>query len=78
MAANDRLHDSRRLAVLHDLAILDTPAEPAYDDIAALASTCCDSEIGAVNFVDDHRHWTQAIVGVPDGRGASVSSEVSF
>ena len=78
MAPNDRLHDSRRLAVLHDLAILDTPAEPAYDDIAALASACCDSEIGAVNFVDDHRHWTKAIVGVPDGRGASVPSEVSL
>ena len=78
MAYADRLHDAHRLAVLHDLDILDTPAELAYDDLARLASTCCDSEIAAVNFVDDHRHWTKAIVGVEDGHGASVSSKVSF
>ncbi len=28
------LNDIARLSVLRDLAILDTPAEPAYDDIA--------------------------------------------
>ena len=58
--------------------IMDTPAEAAYNDIAALASACCGSEIAAVNFVDDQRHWTKAIVGVQDGRGASVSADVSF
>jgi diguanylate cyclase (GGDEF)-like protein len=78
MADRTRLLDPHRLAVLHDLAIMDTPAEPAYDDIAQLASACCDSEIAAVNFVDDHRHWTKAISGVKGGRGASVPSEVSF
>ncbi len=78
MADRTRLLDAHRLEVLHDLAILDTPAEPAYDDIARLASACCDSEIAAVNFVDDHRHWTKAIAGVEGGRGASVSSEVSL
>jgi diguanylate cyclase (GGDEF)-like protein len=71
-------HHDRRLSVLRELAILDTPAEPAYDDIASLAAACCGSDIGAVNFVDDHRHWTKAIVGVEGGQGASVSAEVSF
>jgi diguanylate cyclase (GGDEF)-like protein len=72
------LHDPDRLAVLHDLAILDTPAEPAFDDIARLASACCDSTIAAVNFVDDGRHWTKAMVGVEGGAGASVSADLSF
>ena len=72
------LHDPDRLAVLHDLAILDTPAEPAFDDIARLASACCDSAIAAVNFVDGERHWTKAIVGVEGGAGASVSADVSL
>ncbi|MBA2763129.1 MAG: GAF domain-containing protein, partial [Thermoleophilaceae bacterium] len=70
--------DDERLAVLHDLAILDTPAEPAYDDIARLASASCGSRIAAVNFVDRHRHWTKAICGVPGGQGASVAVERSL
>ena len=72
------LRDLDRLAVLHDLAILDTPEEPAFDDIARLASACCRSPIAAVNFVDDGRHWTKAVVGVEGGRGASVSADLSF
>jgi diguanylate cyclase (GGDEF)-like protein len=72
------LDDPDRLAVLHGLAILDTPEEPAFDDIARLASACCDGAIGAVNFVDDGRHWTKAIAGVQGGAGASVSADVSF
>ncbi|MBA3744613.1 MAG: sensor domain-containing diguanylate cyclase, partial [Sporichthya sp.] len=68
------LGDDERLAVLHALAILDTPAEPAYDDIARLAAVSCGSRIAAVNFVDRHRHWTKAICGVPGGQGASVTA----
>jgi len=72
------LLDPDRLAVLHDLAILDTPAEGAFDDLALLASACCHSTIAAVNFVDDDRHWTKAMVGVEGGQGTSVSADVSF
>ena len=72
------LSDASRLAVLRDLGILDTPPEPNYDDIARLAATCCDSDIAAVNFVDDERHWTKAIVGVDGGQGSTVPADVSF
>lgn len=70
--------EQRRLAVLRDLAILDTPPEPAYDDIAQLAATACRSPIAAVNFVDAERHWTKAIVGAEGGQGSSVPADVSF
>lgn len=72
------LNDPHRLSVLRDLAILDTPPEPAYDEIARLASTCCRSPIAAVNFVDHDRHWTKAIVGVDGGQGANVPADLSF
>ncbi len=78
MKSRDLLTDPDRLAVLRDLAILDTSAEPDYDDVARLASACCQSPIAAVNFVDAERHWTKAIVGVEDGQGASVPGDVSF
>jgi hypothetical protein len=32
-----------RLAALYDLAILDTPREEIYDDVARLAAAICDS-----------------------------------
>jgi diguanylate cyclase (GGDEF)-like protein len=70
--------DPERLKVLRDLQILDTPPEPAYDDLAGLASTCCQSPIAAVNFVDGTRHWTKAIIGDEGGAGASVSADMSF
>lgn len=72
------LDDPARLTELRSLGILDTPAEPAYDDIARLASASCRSAIAAVNFVDDTRHWTKAVVGIEGGQGASVSADVSF
>lgn len=72
------LTDAHRLAELRDLAILDTPSEPAYDDLAAIASAVCHSTVAAVNFVDDERHFTKAIAGMPDARGGSVSNDVSF
>lgn len=72
------LNDIARLSVLRDLAILDTPAEPAYDDIAMLASASCGSAVAAVNFVDDERHWTKAIVGVDSGQGSDVPANLSL
>jgi len=72
------LTDTTRLSVLRALAILDTPAEPAYDDIAMLASASCGSAVAAVNFVDDERHWTKAIVGVDSGQGGDVPANLSL
>jgi diguanylate cyclase (GGDEF)-like protein len=74
----DPVKRAERLAVLHDLAILDTPAEPAYDDLATLAAAIAHSRIGAVNFVDSDRHWTKAVVGVQGGHGKSVPATLSL
>jgi diguanylate cyclase (GGDEF)-like protein len=72
------IDDSRRLVELRRLSILDTPPEPDFDDLAALAAAVCGSQVGAVNFVDDERHFTKAIVGVSGACGESVSNDVSF
>lgn len=64
--------------MLRELAILDTPPESAYDDLARLAAACCNSSVAAVNLVDDVRHWTKAVVGDDESQGASVPSELSF
>ncbi len=78
MITSDLLTDAHRLAELRGLAILDTPPEPEYDDLAAIAAAACRSAVAAVNFVDDERHFTKAITGMPEARGGSVSNDVSF
>ncbi len=74
----DLLHDPRRLADLRALAILDTPPERDYDDLAAMAAARTGSRIAAVNLVDDERHFTKAITGSPGSVGQSVAADESF
>ena len=74
----DTILDLHRLAVLHDLEILDTPPELAYDDVATLASTATGSAIAAINFIDGDRQWTKAAVGTSLFHGSTLPSDLSF
>ena len=80
MATVSSLNDPRRLRELRELAILDTPPESDFGDLASLAAAVCRSQVAAVNFVDDERHFTKAIVGKPEAEaeGGSVPNELSF
>ena len=53
-----------RLAVLDRYRLLDTGPEPAFDDLAALATHVCGTPVGAVSFVDETRQWFKACVGL--------------
>jgi signal transduction histidine kinase len=53
-----------RLAALRRYAVLDTEAEAAFDDIAALARSVCDTPIALVSFVDGARQWFKAADGL--------------
>ncbi len=58
-------NEAQRLAALQRYRILDTPAEPDYDDVARLAAQICGTPVALVNFVDDTRVWFKAASGVP-------------
>lgn len=58
------VEEARRLAVLHELAILDTPPEQMFDDIAQLAVAICETPIALVSLVDAQRQWFKARVGL--------------
>ena len=72
------LHDPGRLAELQRLRVLDTPPEPDFDSIATLAAAVMRSPVAAVNLVDDERHYTKAIAGLPEAAGGSVPNDLSF
>lgn len=68
--------DARRLAALHELVVLDTPPEPVFDAITALAAQVCDVPIALVSLVDQDRQWFKANVGLPGV--AETPREVAF
>lgn len=57
------LRDPQRLAALRSYAILDTPSEPEFDDIAQMAAQACSVPMAHINFIDADRQWIKAAVG---------------
>ncbi|MDB5218695.1 MAG: signal transduction histidine kinase [Myxococcaceae bacterium] len=58
------LPEDDRLLALHGYDILDTPPEPAFDDLAALARTLCDVPIALVSLIDRDRQWFKSCFGL--------------
>ncbi|HEY6612071.1 MAG TPA: GAF domain-containing protein, partial [Pseudomonas sp.] len=58
---NDELE---RLRQLHELQILDTPREPTFDRLTALAAELLDVPIALISLVDAERQWFKSAVGL--------------
>lgn len=59
-------NEAERLARLRALRILDTLPERAFDHIASLARTVCDTPIALISFIDEDRQWFKARIGVDE------------
>jgi diguanylate cyclase (GGDEF)-like protein len=67
-------NEPERLALLQDLAILDTTPEPLYDDVAKLAAAICGTPIAIINFIDADRQWGKALVGMDSSEAPREAS----
>ena len=56
--------EAKRLEALRRYHILDTPPEPAFDDLVQLAAQLCNTPIAAVCLLDEQRVWFKARTGV--------------
>lgn len=56
--------ESRRLEVLREYGVLDTPGEAAFDTLAAFAAQWCQTPVALVSLVDRERLWFKAHVGL--------------
>jgi len=56
--------EDRRLAALDSYAVLDTPREADFDDIAAMAAAMLKAPIAVVNFIAAGRQWFKAEIGI--------------
>lgn len=67
--------ESLRLQALNDYQVLDTPREPAFDDITRIAAMICDAPIALISLVDSERQWFKSTVGV-EARETPIDSSV--
>lgn len=56
--------ETRRLEILQSYNIVDTAAEPAFDDIVNMASLICAAPIALVTLITEDRQWFKARVGL--------------
>jgi diguanylate cyclase (GGDEF)-like protein len=59
--------ESQRLAALHSTRLLESPPEPAFDELVALTARLLGAPIAAFNLIDADRQWTKAGSGVSNG-----------
>jgi PAS domain S-box-containing protein len=60
-------NEAERLAALRGLGILDTPPEPAYDELSALAACICQTPVALISLVDEDRQWFKSRLGLTAG-----------
>ena len=56
--------EQRRLEVLRQYEVLDTPPEEAFDQLTALAAKICETPIAFICFVDEKRQWLKSKIGL--------------
>jgi hypothetical protein len=67
--------EAERLNALHELDVLDSPAEEAFDRITRLTKKLFDVPVAIVSFIDAHRQWYKSSLGATV---TEVSREQSF
>jgi GAF domain-containing protein len=68
-------NEEARMALLREYQILDTASEQDYDDIVAVAAFICGVPMATISFVDNHRQWFKARIGV---KHQETPREVAF
>ena len=56
--------DQKRVEILSNFQILDTPAEPVFDRLTKFASTICNTPIATITLIDENRQWFKSSVGL--------------
>ncbi|MBX2808247.1 MAG: GAF domain-containing sensor histidine kinase [Cellvibrionaceae bacterium] len=57
-------NETARLQALFDYEVMDTAAEPNFDELTELASSICQTPISLVSLLDEHRQWFKSHHGL--------------
>jgi signal transduction histidine kinase len=73
-ANRKRIEDPERLRKLHELNLLDTEPEPAFDRLTRLASRLLDVPVSLVSLVDRNRQFFKSKIGLDEDQTESALS----
>src|SRR3954467_11617930 len=59
--------EPQRLAAVRSTGLLETPPDPAFDELVSLTARLLRAPIAAFNLVDAARQWTKAGTGMSNG-----------
>ncbi|MGI3169474.1 sensor histidine kinase [Pseudooceanicola sp. C21-150M6] len=65
----------KRLQDLHDLNIMDTEPEKAFDDVVRLAARICETPVALISLVAEDRQWFKARVGM-EAEGTPIEQSI--
>jgi PAS domain S-box-containing protein len=68
-------NETKRLARLRDIGVLDSLPQQAFDDITALAASICGTPIALISLVDEDRQWFKSRLGL---NAPQTPREVAF
>ena len=69
--------DADRVLELQSYGVLDTQADPQFDDVSELTRRIAGCEIGMISLVDSRRQWFKSCVGAPLGQ-RETARDISF
>src|SRR5262245_61074019 len=69
------MDEAERITELHNLRILDTPAEERFDRITRIATQLFNVPIALISLVDSNRQWFKSCQGISD---RETPRDVSF
>lgn len=75
MRAQEHPRERERIEALRKAEIMDTPLEPAFQDLVELAALICGTPIALISLVDQDRQWFKAKVGL---EASETPADVSF
>lgn len=68
-------NEQRRLEVVWQYELLDTPPEEVFDELTQLAALICEAPISLISLVDEKRQWFKSKVGIS---ASETSRDISF
>ncbi len=57
-------NEHERLLALYEYDILDTPRDPLFDSLTALAAQICEAPIAQISLIDGQRQWFKSLHGL--------------
>ena len=68
-------NEKRRLEVLWQYELLDSPPEEMFDELTQLAALICEAPISMISLIDEKRQWFKSKIGLS---ATETSRDISF